>query len=90
MTKAELITAQVREEFLEHIRDFQKYGPDYIAQYVESVVDTQTIRRPKMLIHPKLAALVRELVLDAAVMDRGLAAKRPPTPSLPPRRKVAA
>lgn len=73
MTPAErtdAVVRQVRHELLEHLHDLQKYGPDYITAYVEAIIGSRTTRRPKSHMHPKLAELVRELALDAAVMDR--------------------
>lgn len=70
MTKAEAVTAQVRVELLDHLRDLQKHGPRYINEYVESIVGKQTTKRPVPHLHPKLAELVRELALDAVVMGQ--------------------
>jgi hypothetical protein len=64
------ITRQVQLDLLDHLRDLQKNAPRYIEEYVQTLVGPKTIRRPQAHMHPKLAELVRELALDAAVMDR--------------------
>lgn len=69
--RVQAVSEQVRVDLLDHLRDLQAHGPSYIREYVEAIVGPQTTRRPRpRALHPKLAALVRELALDAAAMDR--------------------
>lgn len=69
--RVEEVVRQVRVELLEQLSDFQKNAPAYITDYVKTLLGpAKTTWRPRPGFHPKLAELIRDLALDAAVMDR--------------------
>lgn len=68
--RTQAITQDVREEVLQHMRDFQKYAPDYIREYVEAITGPQTMRRPTTHLHPKLAAFIRDVALESRAAER--------------------
>jgi hypothetical protein len=65
-----LLTSEALRELREHLNDAVRNGPDYIRAYVDA---TLTPRRGTPLapdLHPCIAKLIRELVLDATAVDR--------------------
>lgn len=67
--RRDVIAEHVREDLHDHLADFKQYGAAYISEYIDCVLAGKQTR-PHGHVHPKLAEFVRELVLDAAAMDR--------------------
>lgn len=68
--RTQAITRDVRQEIVQHMQDFQKYGPDYIRDYVEAIVGPRTLSRPHTPLHPKLAEFIREIALESRAAER--------------------
>lgn len=70
LERADAIAMQAEADLRDHLHDLQKHGLRYMREYAETLTGKKTIRRPVPHMHPKLAELIRELVMDAAVTDR--------------------
>lgn len=68
--RVEAITAQVRADLIDQMRDLQQNANRYINEYVAAFLGPKTTWRPRPSFHPKLAELIRELAQDAALADR--------------------
>ena len=70
------IAERVREDLHDHLEDFKRHGPSYISDYIDAVLTGRLTRPTSHRLHPKIAAFVRDIVLDAAMVERR------PTPDL--------
>lgn len=66
---ARRLADRVLEQLADHLSDADKHAPEYVREYAQSVV-TNKGRPTSAKLHPKVAALIRDLTLDEVVTER--------------------
>lgn len=62
--------AQALEEFEQHLDDAERHAVQYAKQYAEAMVSGKRTPPAPAGLHPLMAKLVRELVLDQRARSR--------------------
>lgn len=64
------LVERVCRELEDHLADADRHARAYVREYVAACMTSTTSRPTARGLHPQIAKLVRELVLDADASDR--------------------
>lgn len=66
----QLLVADAMRQLRQHLEDAVSNGPDYVRAYVDATLSPRRMGPHHGDIHPLVAKLIRELVLDCDVTQR--------------------
>lgn len=64
------LVSDAMRQLREHLEDAVRNGPDYVRAYVDATLSPRRMGPQPRDIHPLVAKLIRELVLDCDVTQR--------------------